>query len=150
MATFTSTTVDILPGLAGILKKVVADLDSYWTPIADAARLRAYNGIVTQLGARGFSLAQITAWISAAEFERDIALYFCLVEGAGTIGVDERIWQHLDRRQELLTAVIVSTDGTGLQPHKANNQVTSGAQSDELSTFYRRVSADGEVTQNPW
>ena len=148
--TFTTTANDILPGLAGILKTAVTSLQSYWTPIADSARLRAYNEIITQVGDRGFSLAQIQAWIRNAEFERDIALYFCLVEGAGTIGVDERIWVHLDRRQELLTAVLVATDGTGLQPHLANQQITTGAVNSDNCQFYRTVDSDRTANQTQW
>src|SRR5947209_1868334 len=86
--------------LAGILK--AADWPTliaaapYWTNIAADSQKAAYYEIQARLLPRGYSLADVTSWDRGAEFERDIALYWCLIKGAGLHDFEDKAVAKLD------------------------------------------------------
>jgi hypothetical protein len=66
---------------------------------------RGYQEIVSKLLGRGYTMTQIVAWDRAAEFNRDLAMFWCAVQSANLDASD--LWvQKLDRRKELDTVAI--------------------------------------------
>lgn len=142
-------TTDTIKGrVAGLLKKTTADLGSYWDNIVSDSRTRAYNEIISRLTGRGFTVAQINTWDRAAEFELDIAIYWCLVSGAGLSDPDDKYINRFDRRMELddvwLTASGVAIDIASL------GVIGTGALSDDTQTFKRQVDGAGTITETRW
>ena len=109
------TDQDIRNRLAGLLKQEQDQVPGYWDPIVSDSNAAGYNEIVTKLVARGYSKAQVDAWDRGAEFEIDIALFWCLVKGAGLHGYDDKFINKLDRRAEL-DEVDVLIDGKLVDP----------------------------------
>lgn len=93
-----------------------ADLPDFWDDIVTNSNESAYQDIVRRLQARGYTLAQIDAWGSRIEFNRDIGLYWSLVKGAGTAGFDDKFIARLDRRLELDEVYVDVEDADGPQP----------------------------------
>lgn len=142
-------TTDTIKGrLAGILKQASAALPTYWDNIVSDSRTRAYNEIVSKLTDRGFTIAQIDTWDRRTEFELDIALFWCLVSGAGLAAYDDKFLKLFDRRLELdtvnLTAddVPISTASVG--------RIGIGYLNDDRSEFKRQVAADGTLDEVAW
>lgn len=83
------------------------------------AHAAAYNEIVGRLLNRGYTLAQITSWDQGVFYERQISLYFVLVNVAGTFGYSDLWIKQYDRRKDLDT-VLVSISGSFVQPVEGN------------------------------
>lgn len=97
--------------LADILQVAVGTLQAYWARIVADAREAAYQDILGALTARGYSAGQIAQWDRGAEFQRDIALYWCGVKratvAAQTQGQLLDRLDRLDRRKELATVAVM-------------------------------------------
>jgi hypothetical protein len=155
------TDVQIETALAAILKQNVSDLPDYEPTILTDAHNSAYNDIASRLVARGFTLAQVNAWDRGAEFEKDIALWWCFDKMAGlSQAVDDRFIGKLDRRAELIDTPV--TNGfKPIRPTGGINSVGRGDTDDSASQFFYEVNATGQtaranqdepatVTQTPW
>lgn len=140
-----------------ILKQAVADvlkrkgttpLQAYWDRIVPRANKAAYDEIVGALLNRGFSLAAITSWSRAAEFQESIGLYWCGVYGAAHFQEDEgELFTEWDRREELKTVPIV-VDGVLQTPTASETgPVGSGRMETGREVFrpLRRSLTTGEI-----
>lgn len=105
----------IRTALAGVLKMKEGDMPSYYETHIPAALNAAYYEVLGKLLARGFTQANILAFDRGAEFEKDIALFWCLVRSGAYAGFDGATLQALDRRKELET-VLVFVSGVWIQP----------------------------------
>ncbi|MCS7168209.1 MAG: hypothetical protein RMI91_04745 [Gemmatales bacterium] len=79
------------------------DWPQAWNLLIDHARFTAWQDIVGQLTARGYSRQQIEQWDNCAEFLRDLTLYWVLTIAAAFTTVPETVLRRLDRRRELKT-----------------------------------------------
>ncbi len=69
--------------VASGLHKDVADLESFWTTIIADANLAAYDEIVGHFLLLGYTKAQIDTWDRGITFQKFIARYQSLIDGAG-------------------------------------------------------------------
>lgn len=86
-----------------------------WDLIVSDSNDAAINAIKGTLLGRGYTDSQIRSWDRVAEFNADIALFWCLVNGGVTENYDDRMINKLDRRSELVN-VDVMIDGKLVQP----------------------------------
>jgi len=110
MATFIADTV-LQTALEAILKVAQGTLlvnTPYWGNIITASNLSAYNSIVTNLQAQGFTPQQISLWDRGIEYNTDIGLYWCLIKGAALHSYDDKFMNRFDRRKELNPAVVTN------------------------------------------
>ena len=91
----------VLSSLANLLKVAVADLPDYWSAVVTESHTAAVQELYGRLLRRGFTKAQIDAWDRAAEFERDLALYWSMTRGGAYSGFNLETVRALDRRKEL-------------------------------------------------
>lgn len=153
-----TTEARIKDRLASLLKFSggAAEIDDIYDNIIVDARTAAYNEIVGSLATRGYSPTQIDAWDRGAEFETDLALWFCLVKMAGTIGADDRFIARLDRRPDLMgdpsrgiSPVPITVGGQLVNPG-GTDRIKIGDTSDDYGQFKYRVASDGTVTKSEW
>jgi hypothetical protein len=139
--------------LKGLLKAAswdaLVETAPYWTEIVGDSLDEAYQEILTRLAARGFTPAQIASWDRRAAFERDIALWWCLVKGAGLHDFEDKFISKLDRRAELDT-VTLTIDGEVEDPESEDAAVGFGTLDDTNSTFYRSVDDERDVETHRW
>jgi hypothetical protein len=137
-----TTVTQIVQDIADALKAVnVAALPANWTNVAAEAQIAAYQDIVGRLLARGFTLAQITAWDRGIEFERAISKYYAFSspQGAGKFDYETmRIW---DRRKEL-DIVQVFTAGVFVSPGSTPGTVGVGGMNTSGDMFGTPFSDD--------
>lgn len=114
MATYV-TDDDIRTALGAHLKLAdPADIPDSADAAVPSANQSAYDEIRGRLIGRGFTATQVDSWDRRAEFNRDIALFWCLVHAANLSATD--VWVgKLDRRAELDT-VAVAIDGVVVLP----------------------------------
>lgn len=124
------------------------DLPPIWDGIVSKSRVRAYGDIVSGLVGRGFTYTVIAAWDRGAEFERDLALWWALNEGAALGAYPDKILDKLDRRPELATVIVTNTEG-GVPVLKGSGQIGRGALDDSDSIF-KRQSPGGVVDETQW
>lgn len=98
--------------LTAALSRIELDAASQtnWDKIVSDSNEAAANDIVRVLVGRGFTKAQVDAWDSRKEFNRDLGLFWCLVKGGVKGNYDPEFIRMLDRRAEL-EAVVVTVDG---------------------------------------
>lgn len=121
------TDLQIEQSLADLLKLAggVGALPANAPNVVTEAHAAAYNEVVGRLLARGYTLAQITAWDQGVFYERQITLFFCMVNLAGTFGYDEKWIAMYDRRKDLAT-VMLSIGGTFVSPQSVDGSGTVG------------------------
>jgi hypothetical protein len=113
------------------------------TTVADA-NAAAHGCVVSALAARGFSPAQIAAWVRAREFVVDIALYFVAVKGKLDLDTATR-GQHipsieLDRRKELEEVDVTDAEGNLQYPENPGiKPVSHGRLNTEHERFRTRT-----------
>lgn len=123
-------------------------LDAFWSTLVAQAQTRAYNEIQMRLLERGYTAAQISAWDRGAEFELDIAVWWCLTQGAGLSAADLKGVDRFDRREEL-RSVSVSNAGVLINPG-ALGRIGFGLQSDDQNVFrFRRRNAGDQRVGGP-
>jgi hypothetical protein len=112
-----------------------ATLEDLWASIITQSNWSAFWEIFGKLSSRGFTQAQILAWDRGAEFNRHIALFFCLsnAQAMAPEGYDKTGINSYDRRPELLGdpsknigAVFVTNAGVIQDPGNAYGQVVAG------------------------
>jgi hypothetical protein len=104
------TDADLLTYLAAVLLKETdsANLPSGAGANVSAANQKAYDELNAVLRERGFSAAQVDAWDRRAEFNRDIAVYWVLVDYFNAESTD--LWvRKYDRRDELKSVSVLQS-----------------------------------------
>ena len=111
------TNNQLLQAIADRLKLAsTSELPAYWSStIGPDANTAAYQEIVGQLLARGYSKSQVDAWDRGAEFQKSIGLFFALSNAGVYAGYDPETIENLDRREEL-ERVIVTVSGEWVKP----------------------------------
>ncbi len=64
------------------IQKQRGTLTVFWPGIITLANIWAYNEIAARLVARGFTLAQVTAWDRGAEFQTDLGVWKAVTDNA--------------------------------------------------------------------
>lgn len=142
----------ILAALAAQMKQVdpgtgASLLPAYWNGIVATQHAKAYNEIVTKLAERGYNAAQIAAWDRGAEYETDLALYWCLTIGAGLSSANDQFIKQLDRREDLIK-VSVTNSSVLVNPGTAG-KVGFGVIDDSRDTFRYKVVGPGNGCDDP-
>lgn len=102
--------------VADILKKDVSDLAAYWDRHVTRTRNDGYNDLVSRLAGKGYTPAQMDAWDDRERFNRDQALFWLYVKGAGLGAYDDKEINKLDHRKELETATTIMIGGKAVAP----------------------------------
>lgn len=100
-------------------------LPAAWDTIIPAANNDAYRDIQAALLGRGFSQAQVDAWDRGAAFQTDLASFWSFSRAGVLSPLDAVALRNLDRRKELLTAV-VTVDGVVVNPGTSAGQASYG------------------------
>jgi hypothetical protein len=77
------TDAQVKTSVAAALHKAAADLDSFWSDLITDANTAAYDQISSRFINLGYSQAQIDAWDRGATFQKFLARYQALIDGAG-------------------------------------------------------------------
>jgi hypothetical protein len=109
------TDLQISQSVADLLKVTLANLPAYAANVVTEAHAAAFAEIQGRLLNRGYTLAQITSWDQGAFYERQISLYFIMVNVAGTGDYSDLWVKQYDRRKDLDT-VLISIGGIFVQP----------------------------------
>lgn len=121
--------------IAAALKlTTVDDLPAWWDDVISRCHLSAYQEIVGQLLARGFTKAQVDAWDRGAEYERHLSLYFAFTspQGAGAFDIAAvKLW---DRREDLQTAMVYAS-GAWTNPAESPGTIGSGRVREDVGVF---------------
>ena len=148
-----NTDVQIRRALLGVLQlKNDEDLPEQYgeTIIKDSLR-SANQEIYAKLLDRGYSAAQIEDWDRGVEFERDLALFWCLVKG-GALSIEDTRMRALDRRKEL-DEVGVVIGGELVNAGEYEGVISTGLMAtsftDQPLNFVRTTSPSG-VNRIPW
>jgi hypothetical protein len=112
---------DIKIRLMGILKLDSSEpVPQWWGPMISGASAAAWGEILSYLGGRRYTPAQILAWNRGPEYQMHIALYWLGLEGTVTREYDTADLPKLDRRKELETVFITDESGTPIFPSGHN------------------------------
>lgn len=136
--------------LAGNLKVDPAAIPpGVWDEVIESSNVAAYQEIIGALLARGYTMAQISAWDRRVEFNADLGLFWCLVKGAGLHGNDPTFIDKLDRRKELLTCPVIC-GGSLVAPGTAGGVVGYGTLDTEDDTYARPTFSGGKRVTDGW
>ena len=103
--------------VAGALHKPAGDLDSFWSDIIADANAAAYDQIVGHFVLLGYTQAQIDAWDSGITFQKFLARYQALIDGAGDRTEVGEWRKELDYWRGLLENVTsIDTSGAVVDP----------------------------------
>jgi hypothetical protein len=142
---------DLNDSLADELQKVRGSLVGFWLGVITEANQWAYNEILSRLVARGFTLAQVTAWDRGAEFQRDMGVWKCIADNAvmQPDSYNVKAKDTLDRRKELsgapqdnIQACILTINGVFQAPQTTVGNPNNGKVSgwEVPSPLHRHVS----------
>ena len=99
--------------LQGVLSHHGADISVKELVLVTDSLTDAYAEIKSALMARGCTAVQVDLWIRGLEFQRDIAIYLCIIGLGKQKGANEDRWHYVyNRRKELAKVAIVLSDGT--------------------------------------
>jgi hypothetical protein len=87
--------------LADQLGKADASILSFADGTIAECNIRAYQDIISRLGARSFTQSQIDAWDRREEFNRDLALFWLFSVGSIPHNFAQEAIKNFDRRKEL-------------------------------------------------
>ena len=141
------TDTELKARVASLMSVAPSGLAAKWDMIVRDSNRAAYNEIVGVLSGRGYTAAQIAAWVRGEEFEADIGLYWALVKGGGLEGYSDTFINKLDRREELAEVDVV-VDGVVVDPDSEGD--IGFGDFDTTGDLFVADSADarrGEVTQ---
>lgn len=146
---FTNDTV-VKDSVAAALGQATADLESKWTTLVADANLAAYDQICHHFLLLGYSQTQIDAWDRGVTFNKFLARYQALIDGAGdreTVGE----WRaELDYWRGKLEEVTAIDDGGELEePDAGPGTVGHGtlSTSNDLFSLDADDSRRGEPTE---
>jgi hypothetical protein len=140
-----------------LMKSQAESLRPFWDSIIRQGQKSAYNEIVSAFAARGYTLAQITAWDRGEEFQLDIGAWWALKrlgvmhsDALGQANLDA-----LDRRPELhgkepdIKPVVLTISGVVQEPLGTFGQPSFGPMdtTDDLFVMDTEDSRIGEVTR---
>jgi hypothetical protein len=112
------TTVDVKGRLTDMLS--VGTLVPRWDSIIGDAISDGYRDLRTRLISRGYTEGQLDAWDDRISYNRDQALFWCFVKGAGLGGYSDQDYSKLDHRKELENPELgISIGGTIVLPGAA-------------------------------
>lgn|GEM_PF-5902160 len=77
------TDAQVKTSVAAALHKASADLPSFWTDIITDANVAAYDDICGHFLDLGFTQAQVDSWDRGVTFNKFLARYQALIDGAG-------------------------------------------------------------------
>lgn len=95
------TDTKLRQSLADQLGKADASTLSFADGTIAECNIRAYQDIISRLGARSFTQSQIDAWDRREEFNRDLALYWLFAVGSIPHNFAQESIRNFDRRKEL-------------------------------------------------
>src|SRR5262245_1406238 len=117
------TSAEVKTALAGLLKVAEAELPALFDGIVDASNKAAQDDLNRILALKGYSAGQIALWDQQLSWGRDLALWWCVVKGAGLGDYDDRFVKALDRRKELEQAVAILIGGVPTAPAAGGSEV---------------------------
>ncbi len=139
----------ILSELADLLQVKVSDLPArYANSIVPRAHIAGYQEVIGALITRGFTMAQVLAFDRLTELERDLSLYFALMQSGAYKRVDEKLLESLDRREELKT-IILFIAGVPKAPgdtSEATMKASAGPMNTSTDIFVLDPNAPGRFT----
>lgn len=91
----------VLQAIADTLQKEVANLQPYWTNIANTSQQWAYDYILQIFGQKGYTVSQIAGWDYGADWELNLSLWRALSRSASLQAVDDKLLQTMDVRKDL-------------------------------------------------
>lgn len=138
--------------LTSVLKQAGADtVGSHWDALVARSNTAAYQEILRRLVPRGYTKAQVDTWVSGAEFQTDIGLFWCLTKNATQSEFPDTFIAKLDRREELDTVALLDSSGVEIPPLTASDEVAWGTAETGSDMFVMPTSNDddriGEVTE---
>lgn len=107
----------------------------HWIRKAASANTDAYNEIRSRLVGRGYTTAQVDQWDRRAEYNRRIALYFALCDGAALKDADLEAVDKLKRWLDDLDTVVVLIDGEEPELGSGSSGVNYGDMTNSGDTF---------------
>ncbi len=122
----------------------ISSLPNQYSAIAQRSQSLAYGYIVRKLAARGFLIAQITAWDDGANYELQIAVFFALQTGGVLANVSGAFLATFDLRKEL-DDTIVTIGGVFQDPLGTAGQVGVGDADHSQDIFTLPPSGTGDL-----
>lgn len=113
------------------------DASSPWQVFLEDAVDDAYQDILGELSARGFTVAQVGTWVRRVQFNLDIGLYWVLTKGASLQAFDEKFVNKLDRRAELADVVLLDEAGNRLEPASEGSTIVGQGDLRNESDLYK-------------
>jgi len=118
------TDTQVKTSVAGALHKSTADLPTWWNDIITDANVAAYDQICHHFLRLGYTQSQIDAWDRGATFNRFLARYQALIDGAGD-GEDVGEWRtELDYWRGKLEEITTIDDGGALEEPEGDSAGT--------------------------
>jgi hypothetical protein len=111
------------------------NLEPRYDRLITRANTAAYNLILTTLGSRGYTAAQIAAWDQGAEFNLDLACCYLLPSVKG--GDDDGIWRERFCRKDELAEIAVLVSGEVVDPASSQAAVSYGDMSRSDDAYSR-------------
>jgi hypothetical protein len=101
--------------VASALKLGSLPTPSNWDEIVPAAHLTAVNQLLSFAAGRGFT-GLPAGWVAGPDFERDLSVYWALVDGAGLWAYDPTWVEKRNRLKELAATTITDSSGAVIAP----------------------------------
>jgi hypothetical protein len=114
-------------GLAGITE--LADLEADYQEIVPMENRHAYGDIIAILKRRGFTVAQLGAWVEKDIYNSWIGQYFAIIRGNGLEGIpvgSQATWGYLDLRKDLETLTLLDGDDNPIEPDNTSSSIGFG------------------------
>lgn len=110
------TPAAVKTALAAILKKSEASLQGYWDTIINDAVGDAYADLTSILLAKGYTIGQLDSWDERERYNKDLALFWCLVKGGGLSTYNDVNINKLDSRAGLEKSATIMIGGNPVTP----------------------------------
>lgn len=130
------TDAQVTASVAAALHKGVGDLDAFWAAVVTDANQAAYDAILDHFILCGYSAAQIGTWDRGATFQRFLARYQALIDGAGDKDEVGEWRTELDYwRKKLGQILTLDAGGAIADPVNAQGEVGHGSLSTTNDIF---------------
>lgn len=120
------TDAEVKASVAAALAKEPSALESKWTTLIADANTAAYDQICHRFILQGYSQAQIDAWDRGATFQKFLARYQALIDGAGDHNGVETWEKQLDYWRGKLEEIETLDDGGTAEEPENNSQSSVG------------------------
>lgn len=122
--------------VAAALHKAVADLPTLWTQVIGDANEAAYRQIIAHFVVLGYTQAQIDTWDSGPTYQKFIARYQALIDGAGDKNEVGEWRTELDYWRGLLETIqTLEVAAEVVDPHTGGSTVGRGDMSNSSDIF---------------